>query len=82
MIMDDFVTQNAGGATFIELHSAICADMDGDGIPDFTTGKRFISENDVVDPGIFVFWGKPYSARTGAEKKFSWVRPTSGAWWR
>lgn len=42
MIMDDFATQNAGGLTFTELHGATCADMDGDGIPDFITGKRFI----------------------------------------
>jgi Domain of Unknown Function (DUF1080)/FG-GAP-like repeat len=56
MIMDDFATQNAGGVTFTELHGATCADMDGDGIPDFITGKRFISEDDVVDPDP---WGAP-----------------------
>jgi hypothetical protein len=50
MIMDDWATQNAGGLTFAELHGVTCADMDGDGIPDFITGRRFISEDDVVDP--------------------------------
>ncbi len=56
MIMDDFSTKNAGGVTFTELHGATFADMDGDGIPDFITGKRFISEDDVVDPDP---WGAP-----------------------
>lgn len=56
MIMDDFATQNAGGVTFTELHGSTYADMDGDGIPDFITGKRFISETDVVDPDP---WGAP-----------------------
>ena len=56
MIMEDFSTQNAGGVTFTELHGATYADMDGDGIPDFITGKRFISETGVVDPDP---WGAP-----------------------
>lgn len=56
MIMDDFATKNAGGVTFTELHGATYADMDGDGIPDFITGKRFISEDEVVDPDP---WGAP-----------------------
>ena len=49
MIMDDFSTKNAGGVTFTEPHGATFADMDGDGIPDFITGKRLISEDSVVD---------------------------------
>ncbi len=56
MIMDDFSTKNAGGITFTELHGVAYADMDGDGIPDLITGKRFISEDDVVDPDP---WGAP-----------------------
>ena len=56
MIMDDFSTDNAGGVTFTELHGAAFADMDGDGIPDFVTGKRYISETGVTDPDP---WGAP-----------------------
>ncbi len=56
MIMDDFSTNNAGGVTFTELHGATFADMDGDGIPDFVTGKRYISEDGVTDPDP---WGAP-----------------------
>lgn len=130
MIMDDFSTKNAGGVTFTELHGSTFADMDGDGIPDYVTGKRYISEDGVTGPdpwdspviyvyhtvrdksapggarfvpelihnrsgvgsmvtvadlngngvmdiisstnrGTFVFWGKPYSARTTTEKSSS-----------
>jgi hypothetical protein len=41
MIMDDFSTINAGGLTFSELHTGVVpADIDGDGVTDFVTGKR------------------------------------------
>ncbi len=43
MIMDNFTTKNAGGVIFTEPHASTYADMDGDGIPDFITGKRYMS---------------------------------------
>jgi hypothetical protein len=43
MIMDDFSTKNAGGVTFSQVHGSTSGDIDGDGIPDFITGKRFWS---------------------------------------
>ena len=50
-IMGDFSTENAGGVTFSELHGSTWADIDGDGIPDFITGKRFWSHLDTfIDP--------------------------------
>ena len=50
-IMGDFSTKNAGGVTFSELHGATYADVDGDGVPDFITGKRFWSHLDTfLDP--------------------------------
>ena len=50
-IMGDFSTTNAGGVTFSELHGSSFADIDGDGIPDFVTGKRFWSHLDTfIDP--------------------------------
>jgi 3-keto-disaccharide hydrolase/VCBS repeat protein len=50
-IMGDFSTKNAGNVTFSELHGSTFADIDGDGIPDFITGKRFWSHLDTwIDP--------------------------------
>jgi hypothetical protein len=51
MIMGDFSTKNAGGVTFSQLHGATYADVDGDGLQDFITGKRFWSHLDTfIDP--------------------------------
>jgi hypothetical protein len=48
---DDFSTKNAGGVTFSEPHGSTCADMDGDGIPDFVVGKRYFSHHEsYTDP--------------------------------
>ena len=50
-IMGDFSTKNAGNVTFSQLHGSTFADIDGDGIPDFITGKRFWSHLDTwIDP--------------------------------
>ena len=50
-IMGDFSTENAGGVTFSQLHGATYADIDGDGLQDFITGKRFWSHLDTfIDP--------------------------------
>lgn len=50
-IMGDFSTKNAGNVTFSELHGATYGDIDGDGLPDFITGKRFWSHLDTwIDP--------------------------------
>jgi hypothetical protein len=43
MIIDSFATKNAGNVTMTEMHAAEVADIDGDGIPDFITGKRSLS---------------------------------------
>ena len=57
IIADDFATKNAGDVTFSEPHGSTCADMDGDGIPDFIVGKRFFSHHEsYLDPD-------PYGAR-------------------
>jgi hypothetical protein len=51
MISDDFASKNAGGVTFSEPHGSACADMTGDGTPDFVIGKRFFSHNEsTTDP--------------------------------
>lgn len=51
MIVDDYSTTNAGGVTLSEMHASAMADVDGDGIPDFITGKRVFSHQEsYVDP--------------------------------
>jgi hypothetical protein len=40
-IAGDFSTKNAGNVAFSESHAARIADMNGDKIPDFITGKRY-----------------------------------------
>jgi hypothetical protein len=62
MIMGDFSTQNAGGVTFSELHGSTFADINGDGIPDYVTGKRYWSHLDswldpdpYGDPVLYVY---------------------------
>jgi len=62
MIMDNFATKNAGDVTFSEIHAgAVLADIDGDGIQDFVTGKRHWSHlNQFGAPSVngpaVVYW--------------------------
>ncbi len=46
LIIDDYSTTNAGGVTISEMHASACADIDGDGVPDYVTGKRPFSHLD------------------------------------
>jgi hypothetical protein len=75
MIIDDYSTRNAGDVTMSEMHAAAVADVDGDGIPDFITGKRAFSHlESYVDPDPFglpaLYWFRTVrtpSAPGGAE---------------
>ena len=50
-VMVDFSIKNAGDVTFSELHGSGVADVNGDGIPDFITGKQWYSHLDSgIDP--------------------------------
>jgi hypothetical protein len=40
MIMDNFLTANAGNVLVTGLHALAVGDIDGDGIPDIVTGRR------------------------------------------
>jgi Domain of Unknown Function (DUF1080)/FG-GAP-like repeat len=54
VIMDNFLTKNAGDVTFTEPHATEFADINGDGIPDLITGKRAMSHLfDYGDPDPF-----------------------------
>ena len=56
VVMDNFMTKNAGDVIFTEPHAAACADMNGDGIPDLVTGKRYMSHFSYSDPDP---WSEP-----------------------
>jgi 3-keto-disaccharide hydrolase/FG-GAP-like repeat len=56
MIMGDFTTKNAGDVIFTEPHATAFADMDGDGLMDMVTGKRYMSHFGYTDPDP---WGEP-----------------------
>jgi hypothetical protein len=56
VIMDNFLTKNAGDVIFTEPHAAACGDLDGDGLPDIVTGKRYMSHFGYTDPDP---WGEP-----------------------
>jgi hypothetical protein len=50
-IMGDFSAKNPGNVTFSELHGLTAGDMNGDGIPDIVTGKRYWAHQEsYVDP--------------------------------
>jgi hypothetical protein len=51
IILDDYAYNNPGGVVISELHGSTFADIDGDGVPDFITGKRYFSHIDsYLDP--------------------------------
>ena len=51
MISDTLWTKNAGNVAFSEPHGDICADINGDGIPDFVVGKRYWTHFETIaDP--------------------------------
>jgi hypothetical protein len=60
--MGDFAAKNAGGVTFSQPHGSAIADFDGDGIPDYVTGKRYWSHMETYNdpdpygaPVIYVY---------------------------
>ena len=55
-IMDHFLSKNAGDVIFTEPHAATCADIDGDGLQDLVTGKRYMSHFGYSDPDP---WSEP-----------------------
>jgi hypothetical protein len=53
MIFDSAIDKNAGDVWFTQPHGSTCADINGDGIPDFIVGKRHHSHFEYGDPDNF-----------------------------
>ncbi len=67
IIMDNFLTKNAGGVTFTETHATAFPHIDGDGIPDLFTGKRAMSHLFTYsDPDPFSGAGSHFAVGTSA----------------
>ena len=63
MIIDDLSAKNPGDVAISEMHGSTFADVDGDGIPDFITGKRHWTHKDTyTDPDPYgapvLYWFK------------------------
>ncbi len=69
-IMGDKSTDNPYGICFSQLHALALADMDGDGIQDFVTGKRWKAHNG-KDVGshqpAYVYWFKNKRTKDGID---------------
>ena len=50
------MSKNAGDVIFTEPHASTCADVDGDGMQDLITGKRYMSHFGYSDPDP---WSEP-----------------------
>ncbi|MEX0642221.1 MAG: VCBS repeat-containing protein, partial [Pirellulales bacterium] len=70
-IMGSKPEQNEFGLAFSELHALALTDMDGDGVPDIVTGKRWWSHSEkspgALDPAV-VYWFR--TVRDGTKVRF------------
>ena len=70
VFMDKTPAENRHGVKFSELHAIALVDMDGDGLKDIVTGKRFWSHGRTGDPDrnddAVLYWFKLVRARTAA----------------
>jgi hypothetical protein len=51
LIMGEKPEQNPYGLAFSQMHAVVVTDMDGDGLPDIVTGKRWWAHGPKGDPG-------------------------------
>ncbi|MBI2927410.1 MAG: VCBS repeat-containing protein [Verrucomicrobia bacterium] len=66
--------ENKYGVKFSELHAIDLVDMDGDGVKDIVTGKRFWSHGRTGDPdrntAAVLYW---FKLARGADKSVDWI---------
>jgi len=71
LIMDDEPAENPYGLAFAELHALALADVDGDGVEDLVTGKRWWSHGAEGDPDInpraWLYWFRIARTERGVE---------------
>jgi hypothetical protein len=86
IIMDDLTATNPGHVAFSQSHATAFADIDGDGIPDLTVGKRVFShlesysDPDAYGPDV-LYWFRIVrnpKAPGGAEFKPELIHNCSG----
>jgi hypothetical protein len=74
LIMGSQPSENKYGVSFGEVHAIDLADMDGDGLKDIVTGKRFWSHGRVGDPDrnskAVTYW---FKLVRGADKSVEFV---------
>lgn len=74
VIMNKEPSQNKYGVKFSELHAIDLVDMDGDGLKDIVTGKRFWSHGRMGDPDrnseAVLYW---FKLRRGADKSVDFI---------
>lgn len=70
IVMNKDVKENRYGVKFSELHAIDLVDMDGDGVKDIVTGKRFWSHGRTGDPdrnsAAVLYWFKLVRGANGA----------------
>jgi hypothetical protein len=70
LIIGDKPEQNKYGLVFSEMHAVAVADMDGDGLPDIITGKRYWAHGPNGDPQAgappVLYWLKQQKAADGS----------------
>ena len=70
VFMNKDPSENTHGVKFSELHAIALVDMDGDGLKDIVTGKRFWSHGRTGDPDrnddAVLYWFKLVRAKDGS----------------
>lgn len=70
-IMNEFPAENRYGVKFSELHAVELVDMDGDGLKDILTGKRFWSHGRTGDPDrndeAVIYWFRLVRGKDGID---------------
>ncbi|MFT5144261.1 MAG: hypothetical protein ACI80V_002270 [Rhodothermales bacterium] len=77
MITNERPDENAFGVAFAELHAIDLVDMDGDGVKDIVTGKRWWSHGAEGDPDMnsraWLYWFQTVRSSSGGKTRVEFV---------